>query len=110
MKKDQSKIHRLNGDEEEQAELCSRFYTRERGLHKVMAQYHVLEEQERQSKVGISDQMAIAQNYKEFSSRCHRSTFMATLAMRENERKKRNRALNTTDTVWKQRSSTAACF
>lgn len=113
MRKEQSrrlKIQRLSGDEEEVAELCSRFYSRERGLHKTMAQYHVLDEQERQFKMGIRDPQSIAQNYKKFSSRCHLSTFMATLAMREEERKKRNRALNMIDTVWKQRSSTSACF
>lgn len=94
----------LSGDEEELEELSSRFYSRQRGLQKVMAQYYVLDEQERQFKMGISDPHLIAQIYKEFSSRCHLSTFMAALAMREEKRKKRNRALNMIDTVWKQRS------
>jgi hypothetical protein len=107
MRKEQSRrlrIQSLSGDEEEAVELSTRLYSRERGLHKVMAQYHVLDEQERQFKMGITDQVAIAQKYKEFSSRCHLTTFMATLAMREEERKKKNRALNMIDTVWKQRN------
>jgi hypothetical protein len=113
MRKEQSRKlrrHKLSGDEEEMAEFCSGFYSCQRSLHKLMAQFHVLEEQERQFKTGISDQVAIAQKYKAFSSRCHLSTFMATLAMREEERKNKNRALNMIDTVWKQRRSATACF